>query len=256
MGLLDLRAQARAERPLLPPLESLYADVRTTWLARMVNEHASASVFERLAEQVRTAGLGEALALECEGFAAEERRHGVLCGAVVEAAAGEAVAPAAVLADFPMHEDVSPLEALLRNLISVCCLSETAAVALIGAERLRMPDGPLRALLEEIYADEVGHARFGWRLLAKLAPELDEPMRERLSAYLAIAFAHFEAHELAHLPSTYTPPKEGDALGLCSGNDARALLYQTIEQVMIPGLAQLGLDAARAFRLRHRAIED
>ena len=37
MSLLDLREQARPHRPLLAPLESLYEDVRTTWLGRMVN---------------------------------------------------------------------------------------------------------------------------------------------------------------------------------------------------------------------------
>jgi hypothetical protein len=253
MAKLDLRQLARPHRPKLPPLEDLYEDVRTTWLGRMVNEHASALVFEGLARQTRAAGLDPALARECEGFAAEERHHGVLCGAVVEAALGEAVAEEATRDDVPMHEDVAALEGLLRNVISVCCLSETAAVALIGAERLRMGPGPLRELLESIWADEVGHARFGWRLLSGLAPTLDEATRERLSSYLAIAFAHLEAHELSHLPSTYDPPAEGAALGLCSGADARVLFYQAVERVMIPGLDGLGFDATRAFRLRHRA---
>ncbi len=253
MSLLDLREQARSHRPQLVPLESLYQDVRTTWLGRMVNEHASALVFEGLATQIRAAGLGEALALECEGFAAEERHHGVLCGAVVEAALGEALAEELTRDDVPMHEEVPAVEGLLRNVIAVCCLSETAAVALIGAERLRMGPGPLRDLLESIWADEVGHARFGWRLLAGLAPTLDDAMKNRLSSYLAVAFAHLEAHELSHLPTTYRPPAEGAELGLCSGVDARVLFYQAIEQVMIPGLEGLGFDARRAFRLRHRA---
>lgn len=253
MMMLDLRSQSAPHRPALPALDALYADVRETWLGRMVNEHASAEVFEGLAEQIRRADLDDALAVQCEGFAAEEREHGVLCGAVVEAAGGMALAPAKADEPFAWHDDVAPLEGLLRNLIAVCCLSETAAVALIGAERLRMPAGPLRKLMSRIYGDEVGHARFGWQLLAAHAPELDADMRDRLSAYLAIAFAHMEAHELAHLPAGYRPPAEGAALGLCSGSDARALLYRAIDEVMIPGLAAAGLDAARAWRLRHVA---
>jgi hypothetical protein len=219
----------------------------------MVNEHASAAVFEGIAQQIRAAGLGEALARECEGFAAEERHHGVLCGAVVEAAGGQARAPAAEVEPHPHHEDVGPLEGLLRNLISVSCLSETAAVALIGAERLRMDPGPLRDLVSRIYGDEVGHARFGWGLATELMPSVDAAMRCRLSAYLALAFAHFEDHELAHLPADYDPPVEGHALGLCRGRDARKLLYDTIDGVMIPGLEDLGLEAGRAFALRHAA---
>lgn len=250
---LDLRAEALPHCPVLAPHPALYADVRRTWIGRMVNEHASATVFEGLATQIRRARLDEGLAVECEGFAAEERRHGVLCGAVVEAAGGEARAPALEPEAFPMHEDVAPIEALLRNVISVSCLSETAAVALIGAERLRMEDGPLRELLESIWADEVGHARFGWRLVSQLTPTLEAPARRRLDAYLAVAFAHLERHELSHLPTTYTPPAEGASLGLCSGREARRLFYDAIDQVMVPGLTSAGLDAARAFRLRHRA---
>lgn len=252
-AMLDLRAEARAARPDLPALEHLYRDVRETWYGRMVNEYASAAVFVGLAEQLRGAGLGEELARECECFAEEERRHGILCGAVVEAAGGEALAPQPVREPFPYHHEVEPLEALLRNLISVSCLSETAAVALIGAERLRMPEGSLRQLLTRIYGDEVGHARFGWQLVSRLLPTVAPAMRERLSDYLALAFAHFETYELAHLPESYTPPAEGDALGLCSGSVARELLYQTVETVMVPGLARLGLDAERAWKLRHQA---
>ncbi|MEQ9321278.1 MAG: hypothetical protein RIF41_19095, partial [Polyangiaceae bacterium] len=184
------------------------------------------------------------------------RQHGILCGAVVEAAGGEARATAVQVDPYPRHDDVAPIEAVLRNVISVCCLSETAAVALIGAERLRMEPGPLRDLMSRIYGDEVGHARFGWRLVAELVPTLAPDARERLSAYLAIAFAHLEAHELAHLPASYDPPEEGHALGLCRGRDARRLLYDAIDEVMIPGLERVGLSARRAFDLRHRAMDD
>jgi hypothetical protein len=252
-ALIDLRREAEPLVPELPKLDHLYHDTRATWIGRMVNEYLSAAVFEGIAEQVRRADLGEARARECEAFAAEERHHGILCGAVVIAAGGEAVAPAPPRDPFPMHEDMPAREGLLRNLIATSCLSETAAVALIGAERLRMPDGPLRRLMTRIYADEVGHARFGWRLVSEIVPTLDDAARGRLEAYLALAFAHLEAHELAHLPADYSPPPEGAALGLCSGRDARALLYQCISEVMIPGLARVGLAAERAWRLRHRA---
>ena len=252
--MLDLRDPARALRPELPKLTHLYDDVRSTWTGRMVNEHASAAVFEGLAEHLRQAGLPEAWARECEEFAQEERHHGVLCGAVVEAAGGEARSTAVEVEPYPRHEDVHPLEGVLRNVISVCCLSETAAVALIGAERLRMEPGPLRDLMSRIYGDEVGHARFGWRVVGQIVPTLNDATRERLSAYLAVAFAHFEAHELAHLPESYDPPVEGHALGLCRGRDARRLLYDAIDEVMIPGLERVGLAARRAFELRHRAM--
>ena len=67
-----------------------------------------------------------------------ERRHGVLCGAVVEALGGEARAEVPERAPFPDHGDVSPREGALRNVLSVACLSETVAVSLTD------PGTPLR----------------------------------------------------------------------------------------------------------------
>ncbi|MEQ9322120.1 MAG: ferritin-like domain-containing protein [Polyangiaceae bacterium] len=254
-AMIDLRDAAQAHRPELPDLPDLYESARETWLGRMVNEHTSAAVFEGLARQIRQAGLEDELAEECLEFAAEERRHGVLCAAVVEALGGEAIAPAPQRDPYPEHPDVTPTEALVRNLLSISCSSETVAVALIGAERLEMPDGELRELLTMIWADEIGHARFGWGLVARLVPTLDDAARGRLSAYLAVVLGHLEEHELAHLPVGQAPPAEGAALGLCSGRDARHLLYSTIDRVILPGLEALGLQARRAWRLRHRALD-
>jgi hypothetical protein len=113
-------------------------------------------------------------------------------------------------------------------------MSETVAVSL-GAERLEMPDGRLRELLTRIYADELGHARFGWRLLEQIRASLDARERAAIEQYLPRAFAHLEAHELAHLPDRDAPPN-GSLLGLCSGKQARELLYETIDEVIRPGL--------------------
>lgn len=66
--------------------------------------------------------------------------------------------------------------------ISVSCCGETLAVAVLGGERERTEDEPLRQILTRILADEIGHARFGWRLLADVASAMDEGMRRRLSA--------------------------------------------------------------------------
>lgn len=246
-AMLDLRAPARAIGLSLPPAGVLQRPAIATWRERMRNEHGSARVFEVLAAQCRRLGRDDD-ACELQGFADEERRHGVLCGAVVEALGGEAIAPIADPQPIPLHEDAeTPLEALLRNVLSVCCASETVAVALIGAERSLMPAGPLRQLLTQIWADEVGHARFGWRLLATVDASLDAAMRVRLRDYVEVALAHLVEHELAHLP-LIEPPREGASLGLCNGHDARALLFDTIDTVVLPGLARHDLAPQAGWR--------
>jgi len=244
-GALDLREAARTIGVAVPSMPHLEAAAIETWRGRMVNEYASSRVFAALAEQLATAGLD---AREVSAFADEERRHGVLCGAVVEALGGDARASLPAAPELPLHPDArTPIEAALRNVLSVCCLSETVAVALIGAERLEMSEGELRELLTSIWSDEVGHARFGWRLLANVAPTLDRATKERLGDYLEVAFAHLVEHELAHLPLSSRPPPEGAALGLCNGRDARALFFATVEEVIVPALDAHGLPARRAW---------
>jgi len=253
MPVLDLRDAARRARPEVPNMPELRAAAIATWRGRMINEHSSARVFEGLAEQFQAAGLFDVVE-EVRGFAAEERRHGVLCGAVVEALGGEAMASIPEGDEYPRHEDArTPLEAALRNMLSICCLSETVAVSLIGAERLEMPAGELRDLLTGIYADEVGHSRFGWRTLARVAPTLDAQTKQRLGDYLEVAFAHLVEHELSHLPESSEPPPEGVVYGLCSGPDARRLFFDTVEEVIVPGLEVHGIPARRAWNRRELA---
>lgn len=252
MTRVDLRLQASSHVPAVADMPEIREGAIATWIGRMNNEYGSARVFDVLSEQLAAAGLSDDVVRECKGFAAEERMHGVLCGAVVESLGGEAIADIDDSGEVPRHEDASsPLEAVLRNLLSISCLSETVAVSLIGAERIEMPEGELRELLTRIYADEVGHSRFGWRLVRELMPRVDEATRLRLGEYLAVAFEHLETHEIAHLPLASNPPPEAVALGMCSGRDAQRLFYATVEEVIVPALETYGLPARAAWQRRH-----
>src|SRR5262245_57736853 len=113
MASLDLRADARKAMPNVIEMPHLREAAIATWRGRMINEHSSARVFDGLAQQFAAAGVDEVVD-EVRGFANEERRHGVLCGAVVEALGGEAVADVPEGEAYPAHEDAaSPLEAAL-----------------------------------------------------------------------------------------------------------------------------------------------
>lgn len=245
---IDLRRAARSRGLVLGAVgEATRAPAIATWHGRMVNEHQSAPVFERLARQLSDAGFDDAVVDRFAHFADEERDHGVACGAVVEALGAEARAEGLAVDPLPEHPDVSRREAALRNVLSVCCLSETVAVALIGAERLDMPEGSLRTLLTGLWADEIGHANEGWRLLRDELAGADASMLLRLGQYLRAAFAALEEHELALLPSAARIPEGGEALGLCDGRQSRTLFHATVERVIVPGLERLGLPAREAW---------
>ena len=247
MDTLDLPRSGTSKA--MPAMPAFHGELReaaiATWRARMKNEYGSAGTFEALSVQLEAAGFGGSLAAECRVFADEERQHGVLCGSVVEALGGEARVQVSEPATFPEHADTSRRAAALRNVVSICCMSETVAVALIGAERIEMEasdssGGPqsLTALLTRIHADEIGHARFGWRLLERVSGSLTAAERNALNAYIPVALAHLHEHEMAHLPD-HGGLAHGAPLGLCSGRDARVLFLDTVREVIIPGLARL-----------------
>jgi hypothetical protein len=255
MAWLDLSVEAAAHAPELehmPVLSSVErVVVENTWRGRMLNEHASARVFAQLIPQLMAAEVAPRHQAAVADMVGEELHHARLCAGVLHALGARPAGALPPLIPVPSHDDAaSPLEALLRNVLSVCCLSETVAVALIDAERRALDDSPLAGVLKRILGDEVGHARLGWTLLAE-AP-LDDALRGRLSAYLPVALAHLEAHELAHL-APVAPPAAAQALGACDGALAREIFHATVEEIILPGLERYGLEGRAAWARRARA---
>ena len=252
--ILDLRDDAR-RRPLHLTDSTHLSDFDrrsaiVTWQGRMVNEWVSARIFRELRTQAVDAGLSSAWRDRLARFEADEYRHGAQCAAAVEALGGEARAELPTLAAVPAHRDTDALEAVLRNVLSVSCLSETVAVALISSERMESGPAGLERTLREILADEVGHARFGWRLLDELTPKMGPARQARLSGWLRLAFGHLEAHELRELPEGAAPSAAAASVGVCDGDEARRLFYDTITEVIVPGLERRGLAAGAAWRTR------
>lgn len=250
-AILDLRAEGALLRPVLDDLPDLTADERAmavrTWRGRMVNEHASAQVFAGLVPQLMRATVPGALQAEVPAMIADELRHARQCAGVVLALGGDPVAPLPSLQLIPDHHDVSPLEGVLRNVISVGCLSETVAVSVIRAEHAELEGTALGDVLATILADEVQHARFGWRLLGLLAPRLDAAARARTSRYLVDALRHQIAWEVPKLPVHLGLRSELAKAGVCDGAQARELFFATIGEVVVPQLQAAGLDARAAW---------
>lgn len=257
MNLLDLSKEAAdMDLDLESSLSGLSAQERRlaieTWRGRMKNEYVSARVFENLLSQMQTVGVSLQRQEMVARMRDDELRHGKQCAAVVLALGGQAVSHIGQLPDVPMHRDADPLEGLLRNVLSVSCLSETVAVALISAERLHSVHPVLEKTLRTILADEVQHARFGWTLLDEVSGGLNPEMRRRLGDYLAPAFASLRHYEFNNLPEQCAPSSAGEAVGLCDGPSARKIFMDTVESVIIPGLEAHGLPAQRAWTASYK----
>lgn len=247
---LDLHREVRNHPLVIEGLDAIPDEERavalSNWRARMATEHASARVFASLVPQLMQAGLGHEHIARVSSMIGQELDHGLLCARVVVALGGDPAEPYPDLPNVPTHEDASPLEAVLRNVISVSCCSETVAVALVSTEREQAGAPALRGVLDRILSDEAKHARFGWRLLAELGPSLDAAMRERLTAYLVAVFEHQMAFHGGFLR---LPPQSDRAVGIgaVDGPLNWSIFVDTMTDVTIPGLERHGLGAKRAW---------
>jgi len=157
----------------------------------------------------------------------------------------------------PTHPGCTPLERVVRNAMFIGCICETVAVALTAEEREQTSEPLVRRVIDQICGDESLHARFGWTLVREAAPELDAGARARTSAWLRTAFAYFEDAEMDAIPFCPRGPDElvaqGHALGVCENLDTRELVYQSLREVVIPGLEAAGFAAADAWKSRRAA---
>lgn len=238
---LDLR-EVDALAPLLPHDLDLSDEDRRhavhEWRGRMVSEHASARVFAALFDQAMRAGVTPGWLDELSAMVQEELQHARLCARAVASLGAVAVAPMPPLPRVPEHAAVPPLEGLVRNVLSICCLEETVAVALLEANRARVAYPALADAVEIILADEVGHARFGWTFVEDALPRLPDESRARLDAYLPHAFRHLVERFGHHAPSSSAAAM---AVGACAGPADHDLFARTVEEAIVPALERLGL---------------
>ena len=229
---LDLRQEASDLGYKFDDLPSLteaeLAAAQATWTGRMVNEHISSRVFAAILPQMMRAGIAPSKQAKVATMITDELRHARSCAGVVAALGGEARAELPALEEVPTHDDAEPIEALLRNVLSICCLSETVAVSLISAEYFELQGSAIGDVLKHILSDEVQHARFGWELVSELVPTVDDEVRGRLNQYLVVALQHLHDHELAHLPALGAMSESVAKAGVCDGLAARRLFFDTV----------------------------
>lgn len=247
---VDLREAVRRSPLDLPGVEALTDEDRGRaqehWRIHMAAEFASARVFSGLVPQLMAAGLPYEDVREVTDMARQEVEHGLQSARVLAALGGVPVSALPPLDPVPAHDGLPPLEAVLRNVIAINCCGETLAVAVIGAERERTAIAQLREVLTGILADEVGHARFGWRLLRDVGPALDGEMKRRLSAYLVAVFER-DLCIMQRCADGSEASFAALAVGASDGPLAWSTFLGTANEVTIPGLERSGLKARWAF---------
>jgi len=229
-----------------------------TWRARMVHEHHSAAVFSRLLPQLMAAAATLEFKTTVLRMSMDELRHASLCAGVVKLLGGEPEIEAdLVTLPLPEHADATPIEAALRNVMFVGCMSETISISLLTEERELTREPVIRRVVDQLAADEVLHAKLGWSYLATVWPSLTDEEKARTDAYLPVAFGYLEAKMLGAMPVGPTPLRDAireqlEALGAMDSREGRELMYETVESVIVPRLSDFGLAAKDAWTKRKK----
>lgn len=234
--------------------DAAVARARATWRKRVAHEHGSAAVFSRLLPQLMEAEAPLELQTVVLRMSMDELRHAALCAAVVEALGEDPVVEADLATQpLPEHAGCAPIERALRNVTFACCLSETVSVGLLSAEKEETTEPLIRGVVEQLAADEVLHARFGWIYLAVAWPALDATQRDRFADWLKLGFASLERAMLANMPLGADDEEVVAAaarLGVLDSREAREILRDTVETVILPRLEDHGVPARRCWRER------
>ena len=215
------------------------------WRLRMAHEHRSAQTFTNLLPHLVTAGATMEFKTVVVRSALDELRHAALCGEVVAMLGHDPTAEVDLTPEAPtFHPDLPPLEAAIRNLGFVGCISETVAVGMLTEERDKAVEPFVKRVITQLLADETLHARVGWAFLREQWPTLDADARERTTDYMARALGYYEQCVIgATLPGVFSDEVIADAiaLGFSEPRNALELACETIENVVVPELEEIGL---------------
>jgi hypothetical protein len=228
------------------------ARARHLWTVRATAEHESAFVFAGLLPFALEAGASLDTQAVLAGMAEDELRHAAVCADVARALGSTPPAPGAPPA---IPRNARPVaEQLLGHVVFGNCMTETVNAARLVDASGAARDPFMKAALLALLTDEVRHARFGFVLLAAWQPWLDAhpDARRALDAGLPRAFAALETR-LSGVGAARDGYGDDDvALGSPDPGRLAEVFYTTVEQAVVPGLDQLGLQASAGWHARPR----
>ena len=158
-----------------PPEEALAA----FWAEQARDEHVSVAAFERFARQLQALGAPAHLVHRARTAVSEEARHAAGALALSERFGGHAVLP-----DVGDPGDTTDLVRFAVETFVDGCLNETLAAAVAIAQREAATDAAVQQHLDEVIADETGHAELAWATVAWARRTGGKPVHRALAQAL------------------------------------------------------------------------
>jgi hypothetical protein len=211
------------------------------WAYRAGLEHDAAARFERLAQRLE--GFGSELVAIATAAVEQEREHVRLCAGIAERFGhGVELGEPQLTEVAPQRFDTR--DRVVYEVVAFCCITETANAAVVTAGADDVDDAAIRKAVRTILADEVQHSRLGWRFLTTHPP--DDTQRAWLARYVPDMLRGTVREDL------FAPaPVIGDEAtmakyGTLPIEGRRTAFLEAMREVVLPGLAQFGVDVAAA----------
>ena len=208
------------------------------WASRAHAEAQSAARFNQLARDLKSTGAPEVLVNLAEQAEAEETEHVDLCLRLVNHFGHKTTRPE--ISKIPSGvAGLKPKDALLLQMVGMCCINETVSAAILG-EMLRQAEaGRVHNTIQTILKDEVGHSRLGWAYLSYVKEEANLKL---LSRELPTLLQNAVTDELFEQPDLDDP----DHLSAPLGTVPRIVRFEIFEASLLDlvfvGLERFGVD--------------
>ncbi len=214
------------------------------WQDRARAELRVSHAFHVLGEELAATGVSEVVRDLVRRTIEDEKRHSGLCLRLSERYSGlPALAPLVPPESLPAFEGAPPELRVALHVMGLSCINETIAVSWLKG-CLDGASAPLaRAATRVHFREEIDHARLGWAHLA--SRHVSEATRRGLGLWLVRLLR-------ANVPQWFRPdaslPPEGvPAHGAPSLTNTCALALEAVREVVLPGLATVGVDPAAGY---------
>lgn len=211
--------------------------VYRVWRYRDRVELEAADLFGRLASEIRALrGPSDEVAALSQRAAEDEKRHSVLCRRILSHSPipVETLEPNLGLSLGP--KGLSREGGVLYAAVAMGCVTETLSAALLVNMQPKAGPALFRNTVHDILVDEIRHSRLGWAELARAASETEVSW---LSAHIPGMIRDAIRSDIKPM----VPKAEIDLShwGVLPYSVARPLMEQTVNEVILPGLAKFGI---------------
>lgn len=203
--------------------------LQALWRGRAASELKAAQVFSSFSVALERHGFASLQRLSERGVA-DECRHVDLCRTL--AGDDTSVVSLAAPADWSRA-------ALIGRAVSFCCITETLNTTLLHASVEVAEDTASAEALRSILKDEVAHARLGWAIVKSCAKAELESVGASLYRLLR------ETVSYGTLAADTDEARARVASGEPLPSTRRDVIASTVEQVVLPGLAQCGVEVSQ-----------